>query len=84
MDRFWIVLRDATTLHATMRHSTRESAMQEAVRLATANPGDRFYVAAVTGFAELPKPLPPQATWNEMKTGMEERLSYRATYPWRR
>ena len=33
------------------RHALRESAVEEALRLARQNPGQRFYVLAVIGYA---------------------------------
>lgn len=64
--RFWIVIRDAPTLTATVRHSSREEAREEANRLAAKHPGARFYVAAVTGVAST-VPM-PSVQWSELKT----------------
>lgn len=64
-DRFWVVLRDGMTMTTMYRHSSRESAKNEAKRLAKENRGARFYVAAVTGYAQIPEDA---ATWHELKS----------------
>lgn len=67
-ERFWLVLADQSTMSTTVRHNCRESARREAERLATQNQGIRFFVAAVTGFAEaFSPPPPPPITWTELK-----------------
>lgn len=66
-DRFWIVLRDRPQLVATVKHETRELAIAEAMRLATNNRGEGFYVAAVTGYAMVPAPVIPPVVWTELK-----------------
>ena len=65
MNRFWIVLGDKHTLTATVRHTTRESAVFEAKRLASENHGQGFFVAAVTGLAKV-EPFP--TSWTELKS----------------
>lgn len=49
--RFWLVFADYDKLSATVRHPTRDAAIDEATRLAERNPGVGFLVAAVTGLA---------------------------------
>lgn len=64
MERFWIVMADRPVLSATYKHTCRETAKAEALRLAVGNPGTAFFVAAVTGVAEFPE---QQAGWTELE-----------------
>lgn len=64
-ERFWLVLKDSFSLRSTVRHNSREEAMKEAARLAQNEQGVKFYVAAVTGYAEFP-PQPVQG-WHELQ-----------------
>lgn len=57
---FWMVLRD-NSVHTAHRHPTLESARSEATRLATQNPGVKFFVLQSIGSAELARPI----TWDE-------------------
>lgn len=41
----------------TVRHCTRNAAQIEAVRLAKANPGEKFFVLAAITVAEVPPPV---------------------------
>jgi len=62
--RFWLVLRNGAKMQTSVRHGSRESAIAEAQRLANLQRGDKFYVAAVTGYAF--QPVEPQATFFEL------------------
>lgn len=47
------------------RHPSRDSAKEEAQRLALKHPGQHFFVAAVTGAAVLPV---REVVWTELKS----------------
>ncbi len=61
-NRFWVVFADETTMRCTYRHNSREAAIQEAIRLANQHPGKAFFVAAVTGRAQV-----NAVNWTELK-----------------
>lgn len=63
-DRFWVVFLDGELLKSRVRHPSRELAKTEARRLANEYKGKRFYVAAVTGYAQIPE---DKADWVELK-----------------
>ena len=50
---FYMVFKDDNTMRSTMKHQTRQLAIDEASRLAIANPGQKFYVACFTGAAQV-------------------------------
>jgi len=63
MNRFWIVMRDGNLMPTSFRHTSRESAKEEAIRLSKINPAAKFFVAAVTGYAQ----CPVENSWHEME-----------------
>ena len=52
--RFWLVFRGAFVFEASHKHTSRDLAKAEALRLANKYLGSKFYVAAVIGVAEFP------------------------------
>lgn len=58
--KFWMVFRMPTRIEtnwmSAVKHASIESARDEALRLASANPGHKFYVAEFTGYAEVTQP----------------------------
>lgn len=51
MDRFWMVWNPNNRSNPSFKHSTENSAIQEATRLASSNPGEQFIVLAAVAVA---------------------------------
>lgn len=65
--RFWLVWNDGPFGRVpTHKHSTQEAAKQEAERLATQNPGTRFWVMKAQGFMRVARPT----NWTPAEDGM--------------
>lgn len=67
-ERFWMVFADEFMVKASKRHATRDSAVAEAKRLAEAERGKAFFVAAFTGVAQA-----TDVTWTELERNREGR-----------
>jgi hypothetical protein len=59
-EHFFLVWCDSR-MDSIVRHASMADAQHEAERLATANPGKRFYVLQAKGFAH----VPPRLVWTD-------------------
>lgn len=66
--RFWMVWCDGPMGRTpTYKYATQEEVWQEAERLATQNPGVRFWVLKAQGFLRIE---PPPRTWTPAEDGL--------------